>query len=596
MKNFSKDTSAKGKNTQGGQAVITAVIFFLTISVVVLVGIATPISMQVRQASDFLQSKQGFMYADSLNEEAFYRLNKGRTLPATMVLSFSSSSPSATITDVNGMKQVIATGVSGALSRMSKSIFSQADGISINYGLQVGNGGLVMSGSAKIKGNAYVNGNIVGSGSVVITGSAVAATAASQYADQTNSSTTVAVNTAFGTTTASQDMAQSFTVASSTSVSEINLYIKKNGSPSNATVKIVSNSSGNPSSSTALSSGTLSASAVTTSYGWASIPLTTAVSLTPGTTYWLVIDVGSNSTTNYYTIATTDNNSYTAGQLKRGQLGGSWTIPNASYDAFFEVYLGGASSISGVSSIGASGGNANAFTVTNSTVSGSLYCQAGSGNNKSCDNSQPLPSPAAFPFSDANIAEWKADATALGVRNSTLTVGGSTSTTTNGMKIVGDLNVTNSGNLTINGPLYVTGNLTISGSGNLRLGSSFGASSGYIVVDGKVDVGGSGQAYGSGTTGSYVVIVTTSTCGGTTTCTSDAPAVTLSGSAGAVVLLAPYGRIDFSGSAKAKAAVAYKMVMPGSTELEFESGLADISFTSGPSGAWAVSSWQEIVQ
>ncbi len=584
------------KNLQQGQAVITAVIFFLTISVVVLVGIATPISSQIRTASDFLQSKQGYMYADSLNEEALYRLNKGRTLPVTMVLAFSSSSPSATITDVNGMKQVIATGIAGSLSRMTKSIFSQADGVSINYGLQVGNGGLVMSGSAKIKGNAYVNGNIVGSGSVTITGSAVAAVATTQFADQTNSSTTVSINTGFGTTTASQDMGQSFTVSTSTAISQVSLYIKKNGAPANATVKILSNSSGNPSSGSALSSGTLSASAVTTSYGWVNIPLTTAVSLTPGTTYWAVVDVASNSTTNYYTIATTNNNSYTSGQLKRGQVGGSWTIPNASYDGFFQIYLGGASSISGISSIGASGGDARAFTVTNSTVVGSLYCQVGSGNNKSCNTSQAIPSPAAFPFSDANITEWKDTATALGVRNGSLSVGGSTSTTTNGMKIVGDLNVTNSGDLTINGPLYVTGNVTISGSGKLRLGSSFGASSGYIVTDGKIDIGGSGMVYGSGTAGSYVVLVTTSTCGGTTTCSSDAPAVTLSGSAGAVVLLAPYGRIDFDGSAEAKAAVAYKMVMPGSTELEYESGLADISFTSGPSGAWAVNSWQEIPQ
>lgn len=583
------------KNKQGGQAIITAVIFFLIISLVVIVGIATPIANQIRSGSDFLQSKQGYIFADSLNEEAFYRLNKGRTLPASIVLPFSSSSPAASITDVGGMKQVIATGIQGSLSRMTKSIFSQGEGVSINYGLQVGNGGLTMSGSPSISGNVYSNGNISGSGSASITGSASAAVATTMNADQINSATgTPAINTTFGTTTASQDIAQSFTVSTSTSLAQARFHIKKNGSPSNATVKIVSNSSGSPSNSTPLASATLSASNVTTSYGWVSVSFTSNPSLTPGTTYWIVIDVSSNSTSNYYIMGTTNGNNYSSGQLKVGSLGGSWTTPNASYDEFFEIYLGGVSTISGMV-VGGSGGDARAFTVTNSTVSGSLYCQSGSGNNKSCDTSQPTPSPLEFPYSDGQIQDWKDTATAIGVRNSTLTVGGSTSTTTNGMKIVGDLNVTNSGNLTITGPLYITGNLTISGSGKLKLSSSYGASSEIIVVDGLVNIGASGAIQGSGSSGSYIVIATTSGCGGITSC-SGTNAVTVSGSAGAVVLLAKNGGMAFTGSAGAKGAVAYSMNMSGSTNLVYETGLADINFSSGPSGSWNVSSWKEIAQ
>jgi hypothetical protein len=578
---------------QDGAAMMTLVLFFLSVSIVILVGITTPIANQIRNASDFLLSKQGYIAADTLNEEALYRLNSGRTLPAQLVLSFSGASSTAAITDVGGAKQVIAEGDAGVFSRVSKSIFSQGQGVSINYGLQVGNGGITMSGSSSIVGNVYSNGNITATGSCSITGSAVAAVATVPTADQENyTSGTPAVSTTFGTANASQDFAQSFVVSTSTAVAEVSLYIRKNGSPANTTVKIMNNNSGAP-GSTVLASGTLSASSVSTSFGWVDVAFATNPSLSPGTTYWLVIDNGANSTSNYYIMGTTNTNSYTSGLQRLGRVGSTWTTANVNFDAFFKLYVGGVSVISGVS-VGGSGGDVRAFTVNNTTASGALYCQAGTGNNKACNTTQSTPSPLSFPVSDSNIQAWKTEATDLGVRSGSLTIGGSTATTSPGMKIVGDLTITNSGQLTLTGPLYVTGNLTISGSGKLRLATSYGASSEFIVVDGLVDIGASGAIQGSGNSASYVLIATTSQCGGLATCAN--PAVKVSGSAGAVVLVAPYGRVNFEGSAGAKAVVAYGMTLSGSTSLNYESGLADIDFSSGPSGSWNVDTWREIIQ
>jgi hypothetical protein len=583
------------RKNQSGQVIITAVVFFLVISVTILVGIASPIALQVRNGADYLQTQQGYVAADSLTEEALYRLNEGRTLPASLVLSFSNSTSTALITDVGGAKQVIATGAAGTFSRVSKAVFSEEQGISINYGLQVGNGGVSMSGSSGVTGNLYANGNISGSGSCYVTGSATAAVTTTQVSDQLNSASgTPAINMVFGTTTASQDVAQSFQVSTTTSFAEVMVYIKKTGSPSNATVKVLTDNAGSPSNSTALTSGTLSASLVTTSYGWVTVAFATNPSFVPGTTYWLVIDNASNSTTNYYAWASTIGNAYTSGQLKRGQVGSTWTSPNTAYDAFFQIYLGGVSSISGIS-VGGSGGDVRAFSVTNTTASGNLYCQSGTGNNKVCNTSQPTSSSLTFPFSDANVQDWKDSAAALGTRNGDLTLGGSVSTTTNGMKINGNLTVGASARLILNGPLYVTGTVTVSGAGRIQLNSTLGASSSYIVSDGKMDISASGALQGSGNAASYLVLVTTSGCGGTTSCSGTA-AVTVSGDAGAVVLLAPNGRIDFTGSARAKGAVAYGMSLTGSTNLIYESGLTDINFTSGPSGAWSVDTWKEIAQ
>lgn len=576
----------------GGQVIMGALLLFLTISTTVLVGIATPVAIQVRTAADFLQSKQGYISADVLNEEALYRLNKGRTLPSTLVLSFNDATSTAEITDVGGAKQIIATGISGAFTRLSKSIFSQGEGLSINYGLQVGDGGVTMSGSPTIAGNVSSNGNIVGSGVSTITGSAIASTASVQTTDQSNGAGTPAVNTTFGNTNASQDFAQSFTVSTTTSVARAMVYVRKTGTPANVTARIVTDSSNKPSSS-ALMTGTLSASQVTTSYGWVPVVFTSNVSLTPGTTYWLTLDVPSNSTTNTYVMGVSNTNSYSSGSVMLGRQGvsNSWTSPNANHDAFFQIYLGGVSSISGV----VVNGNASAYAVNNSTVSGTLSCQSGTGNNKSCNTASSTPTPTTFPFSESNITEWKAEAEAGGVRNSSWTIGGVTSTSTGPIKINGNLVVGESGRLTLNGTLYVTGDLTIDGAANLNLASSFGASSGVIVVDGKINIIGSGAVSGSGTSGSYIIFLTTSNCGGTASC-GGASAINVSGAAGAVVLLAPNGQVAFSGSASAKAVIAYKMSLTGATTLNYESGLADIEFNSGPSGSWITNSWKEIYQ
>jgi hypothetical protein len=61
-----------------------------------------------------------------------------------------------------------------------------------------------------------------------------------------------------------------------------------------------------------------------------------------------------------------------------------------------------------------------------------------------------------------------------------------------------------------------------------------------------------------------------------------------------VVLNAQNGTISFTGSASAKEATAHKMSLSGSTTVNYESGLANMNFNSGPSGTWNVNSWKEI--
>lgn len=174
-----------------------------------------------------------------------------------------------------------------------------------------------------------------------------------------------------------------------------------------------------------------------------------------------------------------------------------------------------------------------------------------------------------------------------------MTVGGSATGNVETFKVEGNLSVTNSGRLYIKGPGYIVGNTTVSGSASLKLHSSYTSSDGYIISDGIVSISGSGAADGSGTSGSYIVFITTSQCPYSGSCSSS-PAITLNGSAGAIVLVGPYGDVSVTGSAQAKSVVGYKIIMTGSAVVNYDSGLTNIDFVSGPSGSWKVNSWKEV--
>lgn len=582
--------------TNRGAAILIVVLFFVIISVTLLTAVSGPVGYQIRNTADFLQSKQSYTAADAQAENALYRFNKGKT-DAPSILSVLGATATASLLEVDGQKEISVQGVIGEFQRFVKARFQQDVGVAFNYGLQTGIGGLTMTGSSKIVGNVYSNGDVVGFGgpgwaSTEITGSVTAANASNPTPHIDNIG--VAAPTyahSFGSTTAAQDFSQSFVIGTTTPVTELALTIKKVGSPANATVKIVNNASGAP-GTTVLMSGVLNSSLVTSLYSEVPVIVTTPTALLAGTTYWIVIDVPSVNATNYYTISL-NNSIYTNGIVKVGSFGGTWTgITPATADAHFKLFVGGnTGTISGMKIGTAANGSAWARTVNNVMVNGSLYCKAGTGNNKSCDTSKADPSAAAMPISTGNLDQWIDDATAGGA-TTTITIGGSNTRTMGPIKINGNLTVTASGKLYITGTIYVTGNVTVDGSGKIFVDSSLGSASGVIVSDGWVNLGGSGGVYGSGAPNSYVIIATKSTCPvgcGTT------PAVEVSGSAGSVVVSAPDGTVSFSGSAKVKSVVAKTMSMIGSTEINYDSGLADLDFTSGPSGSWTVDTWKEVI-
>jgi hypothetical protein len=228
-------------------------------------------------------------------------------------------------------------------------------------------------------------------------------------------------------------------------------------------------------------------------------------------------------------------------------------------------------------------GDAHAPTVTNSTIRGSLYCQTGSGNNKTCNTSLSNPTPNNFPISDQEILDWK-DAAAAGG-----TIGGQTLSGTNNelgpVKINGNLTLSNTSTLTLNGTVWITGNLAVSNDATVRLDSLYGSSGGMIIVDGVSTLSNGSQFEGSGTSGSYIMLLSTNNTGN---------AIVLSNNAEAVILYAPNGTVQLSNNANVKQITAKTISLSNNAIIDYEQGLTNATFSSGPAGGYEILNWEEI--
>ncbi|TSD03223.1 MAG: Uncharacterized protein Athens071416_284 [Parcubacteria group bacterium Athens0714_16] len=588
----------KQMNYKKGQVMLGIVIMFVVISLSVVSGVAWNVQKEVATESNLSSSAKSYYSAESITEDVVYRIKNGIQVSPTETININDAIGTAVVSDSSGIKTISSSGDSrGAIRKVSVSL-TEGSGVAFNYGIQTGVGGFVMSGGARINGNVYSNGDIIATNGVVITGSAVAANSSAISADQINDTpSTPPSSITFANVSATQDTAQSFQVSSTGQINNVQFYLKRVGTslPANITVKIVTDNAGSPSTNI-LDTATITAGMVTTSYGWITATFTENRELVSGVTYWVVLD-GGTSSNKYYILGA--NNTYVNGVAKIYN-GSSWVATSPSgLDSYFKLYMGGLNSILGGGTyvgsvyIGSAGvGDAWAHTVTGASVAGNLYCQVGDDNNKVCNTSKGDPSPQGFPISDANIDVWKEEAEAGGVINGNYSVGWQ-GATLGPKKITGNLTVTGGGIFTVSGTLWVQGTISLSGGGSIKLAASYGAKSGVLISDNRITLAGGGDVSGSGTSGSYILILTTSDCPTSLSC-GGSNAIEVGGGAGAMILNAQKGTIHLGGGVSLKEATAYKITADGGAVITYESGLANPNFSSGPGGGYNISGWAEV--
>ncbi|MBX4201076.1 hypothetical protein KW786_03020 [Candidatus Parcubacteria bacterium] len=595
---------------QKGQILLFSLILMSTV-ILMMGALFSYLSSQIFSHRTAVAKEQALNLAEGGIEMALWKLNNQNGYTGETNTALGNGTFDISITTVDASKKTIS--VTGYVPNSSKPIASRTvkintsvgiSTISFRYGIQAGNGGFIMSGGSTLNGNIYSNGNISATSGVHITGSAVAANPPTLAADQTNdlpstiSSCTSSTCITFANASSTEDFSQQFAISSATQFNNIQFYIKKVGLPSDATVKIVTDNAGVP-GTTILMSGTLSASLVTTNFGWATVSMPSNPVLDPSQDYWMVIDASSNNS-KYYVIGA-NSGGYVNGAAKIGKYGGSWSNTSPSgLDGYFRIYLGGGTSMIGGDTytggvfVGtAASDDAWAHTVQGATVTGTIYCQTGSFTNKTCNTTRDDPTPESLPLSDANIQDWKDDAVVGGTITGDYHVGFA-GASLGPKKITGNLLVDGGGTLTVTGTLWVVGTITVTGGGKVKLDPAYGPNSGAVVSDSYVILNGGCNFSGSGQAGSYPFLITTSACPAAAGCAGN-NAITLSGGAGTVALIAQNGNITINGGSSLKQVTAKQITMSGGATLYYDSGLISENFSSGPGGSWEFMSGTYII-
>lgn len=600
------------KNYEAGQILV---IVFVALGVVLFTVLSVVAGAQIyyQNASHSADSEKVTALAEAASDKAIASLNKtGGSYNGELETPLGEGSYSVSITSKDaGTKIIQATGYipNKTKPKIKKTISLEASkgvGIAFNYGLQVGGGGLCFGNNTTLNGSIYSNGNISGGTTTSITGDIFVAGGTQSTADQQSDCSGVnCQDYIFGKNVsgeARQDVGQSFKPSQSTLLSKVSLKLKKTGNPANPTVRIMSDSSGNPDKNSVLATGLLSANLVGNSYGFVDVTFDSSPSLSSGLTYWIMIHATDLDNSNYWSWSNDLSQGYNGGVPKWSS---NWQTSNPTWasitgDLGFKTYMGGVATSINLDNSSTINGNAHANTINGGngvTIKKNAYYQnlglsvtvQGTKYPNSAD-----PPPAVFPISDANVTDWENQAVAGGVTNGSVVGGNSCTMTLGPRKIVGDLTLGNGCTVTVKTPLWVTGSITAGTNTNFVLDSSYGGESGVIIVDGTTHLDNGSDFKGSGTAGSYLILFSNyDSTGGDPSgnCTNGLGtgqvAVDVGNSAISGILYLPKGIINLSSGASFKEVTAWEIVMGNNTTLNYESGFASPVFSSGPSGTYS---------
>ncbi len=570
------------KNENGYILILAIIVMAILITISsALWGYTT---LQVKGSRQAVGKTQAWHIAEAGIDKALNQLNTNASFSGETDVALDEGTYTTTISSIDSNnKQITSTGYipnsSNPTAEVTVKLNVSIDlsSVAFNFGVQVGTGGLQMDNNSQINGNVYSNGDITG-GNGTITGDATVAGGGAAVADQ--SCTTNNVDFPFNQSDR-RDVAQKFTPAVSGPLTQVRVYLKKTGSPSDITVRIMTNNSNQPSTTQVGGNGTISGSTVTGSYGWINASFSSAPSLTAGTAYWVMLDTSSSSS-NYYTWAKTSSDATCSGTgvYSTNGTAGSPVWTQASADFNFQTYMGGvATKLTNVRV----NGNARANTLQSCTIGGSAYYSStntcsvtGSSNSGVADSPQQ-----SMPVSQAQIDEWESTAVSGGTTAGPYTVNGSV--TMGPQKISGNLTI--NGTLYLTGPVWVEGNITISNGAAVRVDGSLGNSGTVLLADkpsnqagtGLVTISNNVTIAGNNNVGSYPMILTTKT--GT--------AMTISNNATGSIFYASAGTIDVSNNAGGAQITGYAIHLNNNATVTYSIGLQNATFANGPGGAWA---------
>lgn len=612
------------KDKARGAALIITIFFFVVISIAIIQSATIGVISELKTYRSLVTSKYSYIAAEVGIEDLYYRTITNKQLPSGNTETFVLNNAVSTVT-INPIssseKEFYSNGDASSRIRKLYMKTSKTSSPIFYYGAQVGRGGIVMSNNSRVvatalgEGNVYSNGAILGSNGAVITGSATVASGI--IADSIASSTECSVQNIVGKSGGPLMYAQSFFMSSTSPdfLAKVSLLVSRTGSPSAATIYITADNAGKP-ATTALASASLTSTLVTSVYPTApslvDILFAAPPTIQPSTKYWIVFSAVSHAS-KYWRLCTGEGvgeeEDYPSGDAKSSTItwpSSTWAaVTPSGADLGFKVYFGGGQSLIHNVAISVM---AKADSITNSTVGGDAYYQTLTSTTVGVAHpGSPTPPEIQMPISSTTLASWIAEADAGGTITGNCGSGGVAACNTFPLtlgpkKIVGNLTVGNGEALTISGTLYVTGNISVSNNGTITCAVSYLANSCKLITAGSADISNNGIFQGSGTAGSYVLLLSTiSNClvSGTqhASCAPNDSAINLSNNVDGALFYAMNSAIYISNNATVKAVVGYKLVLDNNATIAYDSLVRNLTLSSdggtGSGAAWNINRWNE---
>ena len=207
-----------------------------------------------------------------------------------------------------------------------------------------------------------------------------------------------------------------------------------------------------------------------------------------------------------------------------------------------------------------------------------------------------------FPISDQQISDWETAAEAGGTHTSPcpyIIEDDLPSTYLGPLKINCDFTVQNDGVVILQGPVWVVGSIDIKNDGQIKIDPSYGANSEVLIADNpsnrltssKILIQNNAKVLGSGSSGSHIILISQNNSAETG---GNEVAIQSQNNQAASVFYTSHGKVLIENNTALKEVTAYLVHMKNNAVLTYESGLSDITFSSGPQGGYVVEEWREV--
>jgi len=163
----------KKRSNKKGSVLFITILFLLAFSLTTIYGTINPVLRDMKMVRGASMSRQSFFTAESGTEDLVYRLKNNITHDNIETIVLNNTVATSTLSTNGYSVNVLSLGDTDDVIRLTSVDLVLASGVSFNYGVQAGNGGVSFANTASIRGNVNSSGPITGTNSNIVYGTVI---------------------------------------------------------------------------------------------------------------------------------------------------------------------------------------------------------------------------------------------------------------------------------------------------------------------------------------------------------------------------------------------------------------------------------------